>query len=94
MIDDNGLSVVVHIPVVFVTLLDHNGVVMIPVVTVADYVMVVIAIGIAMTGSDGHADRTDTDSDFIRTSRHCEADSSHRDGYYCKTPDHRVLLSL
>jgi ABC-type transport system involved in Fe-S cluster assembly fused permease/ATPase subunit len=83
MIDDNVLSVMVHIAVVIVTFLDHNSVVVIAVVTVADYIAVVIAIGIAMTGSNGHTDRADTDSDFIRTGRHREAYSSHRDGYYC-----------
>jgi ABC-type transport system involved in Fe-S cluster assembly fused permease/ATPase subunit len=88
MIDDNALSIMVHISVVIVTLLDHNGVVVIAVVTLADYITVVIAIGIAMARSNGHADRANTDSNFIRASRHREADSSHCDGYYCQTLDH------
>jgi hypothetical protein len=85
---DNGLSVVVHIPVVIVTLLDYNGVVAIPVVTIADNITVAIPIGIAVAGSDGHADRTDTHSNFLRTSRHCTANSGYGDGNYCQTLDH------
>jgi ABC-type transport system involved in Fe-S cluster assembly fused permease/ATPase subunit len=88
MIDDNALSVVVHIPVVIVTLLDHNGIVAIAVVTVADYITVAIAISIAMARSNGHADRANTDSNFIRTGRHRESDSGCCDGYYCQTIDH------
>jgi hypothetical protein len=76
----------VHIPIM-IAFLDHDGVV-IPVVTLPDNVTIVIPIGVTMTGSDGHADRANTDSDFFRTSRHRNANCGRCDGYYCKTLDH------
>jgi hypothetical protein len=91
MIDDDSLPVVIDIPVV-VTLLDHDGVVAIPVVTVPDNVTIAIPITIAVTGSDSHADRTNAYSNFFRTSRHRKGYSSYRYRGYDKTLDHRILL--
>jgi hypothetical protein len=83
---DNRLSIVVHIPIM-IAFLDHDSVV-IPVVTLADNVTIVIPIAVTMTVSDGHADRTDADTDFFRASRHRKTDSSHGHRYHCKTLDH------
>jgi hypothetical protein len=78
-----------------VTFPDHDGIVAIPAVTLPDNFTIAIAISIPiMAGSDGHAARTDTDPNLFRASRHCDANSGHRDGYYCKTPDHRMLLGF
>jgi hypothetical protein len=85
---------VVHVAItVTVTFPDHDCVA-IPVVTLPDNVTITIPIGVTTTVSDGHADRTDTDSDFFRAGRHRDANSSHCDGYYCKTLDHRMLLRV
>jgi hypothetical protein len=92
-IDDHCLAVVIHIPVA-VTLLDHDGVV-IPVITIADDVTitVTITIAIAVSGTDGHASRTNAYSNFLSTRR-------HRKGYsgYCYSSHykmlHRMFLSL
>jgi hypothetical protein len=66
---------------VAIALLDHDGVV-VPVVTLPNDVTVAIPIGIAMAGSDGHADRTDAHSYFFRTSRHRKRYSGYRYGSY------------
>jgi hypothetical protein len=90
-IDDDSLPVVIDIPVA-VTLPDHDAVVAIPVVTLPDNVTIAIAVTITVTGSDGHADRTDTDSNFFGTSWHRKGYSSYRYRGYYKTLDHRMLL--
>jgi hypothetical protein len=83
----------VDIPVA-VALPDHDGVAAIAVVTLPDNITIAISVTITVAGSDGHADRTDTYANFFRTGRHGDANSGHRDGYYCKTFDHCVFLSL
>jgi hypothetical protein len=86
---------VVDIPVVIATPLDHDGIVAIPVVALPDNFTITIAIAIPiMAGSDRHAARTHTNPNLFRTSRHCTAYPGHSDGYYCKTPDHRMLLKF
>ena len=80
----------VDIPVAVMTLLDHDGIAAIPVVTLPHNFTIAIAIAI-MAGSDRDAARTHTNPNLFRTSRHCTAYPGHCDGYYCKTPDHRML---
>jgi hypothetical protein len=92
-IDDDALPVMVHIPVV-VALLDHDGIVAVPMVTIPDHVTITIAIPITVAGSDGNAGRTDTYANFFRASRHGTANSGYCDGYYCKTLDHWLLLKM
>jgi hypothetical protein len=92
-VDDHGPSVVIHIPVAIATLLDHDGVVMIPVVALADNITIAIAIAITvMAGSDGYAGRTDSHTNLFRASWHCDANSDRCDSDHCKTLDHYVLL--
>ena len=86
-------SIAVEIPIAIAAPADDNGVVAIPAVTLPDNFAVAIAISI-MAGSDGHAARTDADPHFFRASRHCDGNSGHCDSCYCKTFDHRMLLSL
>jgi hypothetical protein len=78
VVDDDRLSIAIDVPVV-VALLDHDG--FVAVVTLADNVA--IAIPIPVSGSDGHADRTDTNANFFRASRHSTANSGRRDNYDC-----------
>jgi hypothetical protein len=84
----------VEIAVAIVTLPDHDGIVAIPAVAIPDNFTIAIAIAVTVAGSDGDAARADTDPNFFRTSRNCTANSGHCDGYYCKTPDHRMLLGF
>jgi hypothetical protein len=94
VIDNHGLVVVIHIPVA-VALLDYNGVVVIPVITIADDFTVAITITIAITvaGTDRHADRTDAYSNFIRTCRHRKGYSSYGYRSHYKM-FHRMFLGL
>jgi hypothetical protein len=82
----------VEIAVAIVPLPDHDGIVAIP--AVPDNFTIAIAIAVTVAGSDGDAARADTDPNFFRTSRNCTANSGYCDGYYCKTPDHRMLLGF
>jgi hypothetical protein len=94
VIDNHGLAVVIHIPVA-VALPDHHGVIVIPVVTIADdfTVAIAITITIAVTGTDRHAYRTGAYSNFFRTCRHRKGYSS-----YCYRSHykmfHRMFLGL
>jgi hypothetical protein len=92
VVDDHGLSIMVDIAIM-IALLDHNGIVTIMVVAFPDDFTIAVTIPV-MAGPDGHADRTHTDADFFRTGRHGETDSGGSHGNYCKTLDHRLLLSL
>jgi hypothetical protein len=74
---------VVDIPIMVFP--DHDSVVAIPVVTLADHFTIMIPIAVTMTVSDGDANRTDADSDFFRASRHRKTDSRHGHRYHCKT---------
>jgi hypothetical protein len=90
-IDNDSLAVTIEIAVA-VALPDHDGVVAIPVVTLPDNFTIAIPIPIAVTGSDGHADRTDANSNFFRASRHREGYSGNSNGSHYKTLDHVMLL--
>jgi hypothetical protein len=92
-VDDNRLAITVDVPVA-ITLLDHDGVVTIAMVTLPDDFTIAIAITIAMAGSHGHADRADTYANFARAGRHGDANCGRRDSHYCKTLDHCMLLNL
>jgi hypothetical protein len=90
-VDDHSLPIVIHIPVAIATLLDHDGLVTIPVVALPDNIMIAIAIPI-MHGSDGYTGRADTHTNLFRASRHCDANSDRCDSDHCKTLEHDVLL--
>jgi hypothetical protein len=57
MVDDHGLVVAVHIAVMIVTVLDHDGVVAIAMVFLPDHGAVAIPVVITMPVADGDADR-------------------------------------
>jgi len=79
---------------VIATALDHDSLVAITVFTLADHFTVAIAI--AMTGTNGHTDAsgTDTHANVLRTGRHRNGNTSHRDGSHYKSLDHRMFLSM
>jgi hypothetical protein len=93
MVDDHGLVVAIDIAVMIVTVLDHDGVVAITMIFLADHGAIAISIAI-MAGADGHTDRADADADFFRACRHGETNSGNGDRYYCKTLDHVMLLQV
>jgi hypothetical protein len=93
-IDDNRLPVA--IVVVIPAPLDHDRLVSVTVITLADHFTVTVAV--AMTGADGHTDACGTDAnahtDFFRTRRHRNGNSSHHDGSHYESLDHRMFLSM
>ena len=82
----------VDIPVTIAILPDHDGITAVPVVTLPDDFTIAVAVPITVAGSDRHAGRSDTHSNFSRTSRHRTTNSGRCDGYYCKTLDHCLFL--
>jgi hypothetical protein len=86
---------VVAIVIAVAILPDHHGIA-IPVVALPDHfsIAIPITVTVAADRSNGHTARTDTDANLVRTGRHRTANSGHCDGYYRKTPDHRLLLCL
>jgi hypothetical protein len=93
MIDDYGLVITIDIAVMIVTVPDHDGVVAIAMVFLADHGAVAIPIAI-MAGADGYADRADADAHIFRARRHGETNSGNGDRYHCKTLDHGMLLQV
>jgi hypothetical protein len=93
MIDDYGLVVAIDIAVMIVTVLDHDGVVAIAMIFLADHGPVAIPIAI-MTFAYRHADRADAYAHFFRARRHGETNSGNGDRNYCKTLDHGILLQV
>jgi hypothetical protein len=95
-IDDDRFPVAIEIAVVIAMSLDHDRLVAVAaaVFTLADDFTISIPIAIAVAGTDGYTARADTNSDFLRASRHRNANSGHRDRHHCKTFDHGMLLSL
>jgi hypothetical protein len=81
-VDNHRSTIAVIVTIMIATLLYDHGIA-IPVVALADHVAIAIPITVTAGGSDGHAVRTHTYSNFFRTGRHCTANSGRRDGYYC-----------
>jgi hypothetical protein len=81
---DDDLAITVVIAVTIMTAPDHNSIVAIPILALADHFTVAITITVAMPVADGNTDatRANTDADFFSSRRHCERNSSHRDGSY------------
>jgi hypothetical protein len=84
----------VDIPVV-IALLDDDGLIVVPMITVADDVTVTVAVHvtISVTLTNRYANRADTNSHFFGCSRHCAANSSDGGDHY-GIPNHCVLRSL
>jgi hypothetical protein len=90
-VDDPWTTVVVPIAVVVTILPDNNRFVTISAVTIPKVFAVTIAIPVAMPLTHGDAMRAYADSDLLRSSRNCAA-NTHQGGYYHCVPDHYVLL--
>ncbi|WP_375788566.1 hypothetical protein ACE10Z_14815 [Bradyrhizobium sp. Pha-3] len=81
----------VSVSVVVTVLPDNNRFVTISAVPISKVFTVTIAITVTMTFAHRHAMRTHTDSDFVRSSRDCGA-NTHHGGYCYYVLDHCVLL--
>jgi hypothetical protein len=93
-VDNNRSAIMVNISVV-IALFDDDGLVVVPMITVADDVTVTVAVHvtISVTLTNRYANRADTNSHFFSCSRHCAANSSDGGDYY-GILNHCVLLSL
>jgi hypothetical protein len=91
-IDNTGSSIMVHVSVV-ITLVDDDGFVTVLMITVADDVTVTVTITISVTLTNRYANRADTNTHLLRSSRHC-AENSGDGGDHYGIPDHCVFLSL
>jgi hypothetical protein len=91
-VDTNRSAVMVNISVV-IALVNDDGVVAVPMITVADDVTVAISVTISVTLANRYADGADTDSHLFRASRHCAENSSYGGDRY-GILNHCVLLSL
>jgi hypothetical protein len=91
-VDDDRLAIAVVVTIT-VAPLDHHGLVAIAAIALTNDLAFTIAI---VAGSDGYADagRADTHPDILRNGGRYKRNSSHRDGSYHKTLDHRLLLSV
>jgi hypothetical protein len=91
-VDNNRSAVVIDISVV-ITLLNDDGLVVVPMITIADDVTVAVPVTISVTLTNRYTNRADTNPDFFRSSRHCNANSSYGGDHY-GILNHCVLLSL
>jgi hypothetical protein len=85
-------AIMVNISVV-IALFNDDGFVAVLMITVTDDVTITVPVTISVTLSNRHADRTNTNPDLFRASRHCAANSSHGGDRY-GILYHCVLLSL
>jgi hypothetical protein len=91
-VDNNRSAIMVNIPVV-IALFDDDGLVVVPMITVADDVTVMVPVTISMTLTNRYANRADTNAHLFRSSRHCAANSGYGGDHY-GILNHCVLLSL
>jgi hypothetical protein len=91
-VDNNRSAIMVNISVV-IALLNDDGFVAIPMITVADDVTVAVPVTISVTLTNRYASPANADPDLFRPSRHCAANSSDGGDHY-GILNHCVLLSL
>jgi len=82
----------VNVPVV-IALFDDDGLVAVPMITVADDVAVAVPVTISVALSNRYANRTNTDPNLFRSSRHRAANSGNGGDHY-GISNHCVLPSL
>jgi hypothetical protein len=90
-----GSAIMVDVPVVIAPF-DDDGLVVIPMITIADDVTVTITVVVPVTIvtlTNRYANRANANPDLFRSSRHCAANSSYGGDHY-GVLDHCVLLSL
>ena len=78
---------------VVIALVNDDGVVAVPMITIADDVTVAVPVTISVALTNRYADRTNTNPHFFRSSRHC-AENSGDGGDHYGILNHCVLLSL
>jgi hypothetical protein len=91
-VDNTRSAIMVNIPVVIAPLND-DSVVAVTMIIFADDVTVAVPVTISVTLSNRYANRTNTNPDLFRSSRHCTANSNHGGDHY-GILNHCVLLSL
>jgi hypothetical protein len=91
-VDNNGSAVMVDISVV-IALVNDDGFVTVPMITVADDVTITVPVTISVTLTNRYANRADTNPHFFRSSRYCAAKYSYGGDHY-GILNHCVLLSL
>jgi hypothetical protein len=89
-VDNNRSAIMVNISVV-IALLNDDGFVAIPMITVSDDVTVAVPVTISVTLTNRYASPANTNPDLSSSSRHC-AENSGGDHYGIF--NHCVLLSL
>ncbi|MGA2998922.1 hypothetical protein [Bradyrhizobium sp.] len=78
---------------VVITLVNDDGIVAIPMITVAVDVTIAISVTISVTLANRYAGGADTDAQLFRASRH-RAENSNYGGDHYGILNHCVLLSL
>jgi hypothetical protein len=91
-VDTNWSSIMVHVSVV-ITLVDDDGFVTVPMITITDDVAVTVPVTLSVTLTNCYANRADTNAHLFRSNRHCTENSSDGGDYY-GILNHFVLLSL
>jgi hypothetical protein len=91
-VDNNRSAIMVNVSVV-IALLNDDGLVAIPMITVADDVTIAVPVTISVTLTNRYASTANTNSHLLRSSRHCAANSSYGGDHY-GILNHCVLLSL
>jgi hypothetical protein len=90
--DDLAVTIVVAV----VTTLDHDGLVAvaITVLSLTDHFTVANTIALATAHGNANTCPANADTEFFRTRRHRDGNSSHRDGSHYKMLNHRMFLSI
>jgi hypothetical protein len=91
-VDNNRSAIMVNISVV-IALLNDDGFVAVPMVTVADDVAVAVPVTISVTLTNRYASTANTNAHLFRSSRHC-AENSGGGGDHYSILNHCVLLTL
>src|SRR5258708_10986782 len=68
-VDDDRPAIAIEVAIMIAAPLDHDSLVAIPVLALADHFPIAIAI---VARSDGYASRADTNADLFRAGRHCK----------------------
>jgi hypothetical protein len=80
-VDNNRSAIMVNISVV-IALLDDDGVVAVPMITVADDVTVTVPVTISVALTNRYTNRADTNPHLFSSSRHCAANSCYGGDHY------------
>jgi hypothetical protein len=90
-VDNNRSAIMVNVSVV-IALLNDDGFVAVPMITVADDVTVTVPVTISVTLTNRYANAASANPDLFRSSRYCAANSGDG-GYHYGILNHCELLS-